>query len=128
MAVTDRWHLTFPKPGDIPCKCGTAKHPLYPSAKHSQGNRWEVIWRDDSKRQHHKSFAKKEGRNPGFHADAFDAKISAELDAGTYTDPASGETLFQVYAEILAEEPHTWRDHQHQRRAQPAPARVLRPR
>ena len=98
MAVSDRWHKK-PKPGDEPCKCGTVKRPLYPSAKHRQGDRWEVRWRDENKQQKHKSFAKKEGKNSEIHADAFDAKISADLDAGTYTDPASGETAFEEYAE-----------------------------
>lgn len=98
MAVYDRWHKK-PTPGDIPCKCGSAKHPLYPSAKHKQGDRWEVRWRDDNKEQRHKHFTKKEGKNPEIHADAFDAKIAAELDAGTYVDPASGETTFEEYAE-----------------------------
>lgn len=37
--------------------------------------------------------------DPELHADAFDAKVSAELDAGTYVDPASGETTFEAYAE-----------------------------
>jgi integrase len=99
MAVTDRWHLTYPKPDDIPCKCGTAKHLLYPSAKHKQGDRWEVIWRDENKRLRHRHFSKKEGKNPELHADAFDAKIAAELDAGTYVDPATGEMKFEAFAE-----------------------------
>src|SRR5215472_10674799 len=99
MAVADRWHLTYPKPDDIPCKCGTAKHPLYPSAKHKQGDRWEVIWRDENKRLRHKNFAKKEGKNPELHADAFDAKIATELDVGTYVDPATGDMKFEAFAE-----------------------------
>lgn len=107
MAVSDRWHRK-PKPGDKPCKCNSKKdledpkkkdRLLYPSAKHKQGDRWEVRWRDETKKQKHKSFAKREGKNPEIHADAFDAKISAELDAGTYTDPASGDTPFEEYAE-----------------------------
>jgi integrase len=101
VSVYDRWHKS-PGPGGDPCKCGTSKHPLYPSAKHKQGDRWEVRWRDENKKQKHKSFAKKEGKNPDVHADAFDAKISAELNAGTYTDPGSGDTAFEAYAE-------TWR-------------------
>lgn len=27
MAVYDRWHKTYPKPSDAPCKCGTARRP-----------------------------------------------------------------------------------------------------
>lgn len=98
MAVYDRWHK-MPDAGDEPCKCGSAKHPLYPSADHRQGDRWQVRWRDESKKQKKRNFAKKEGKNPDLHADAFDAKISAELDAGTYIDPTNGEITFEKYAE-----------------------------
>jgi integrase len=98
MAVYDLWHKSA-RAGDQPCKCGTAKRLMYPSAKHRQGDRWEVRWRDEGKKQRYKRFAKKEGRNPELHADAFDAKIAAELDAGTYVDPVSGDTLFEDYAE-----------------------------
>lgn len=112
MAVSDRWHKSYPRPGDEPCECvpkkiredpGKKDRWLYPSAKHKQGDRWEVRWRDENKKQKHKSFAKKEGKNPEIHADAFDAKIQAGLDDGSYTDPASGETTFEEYAE------NTWR-------------------
>jgi integrase len=98
MAVYDIWHKQ-PGPGDKPCKCGTASRPLYPSAKHKRGDRWEVRWRDDDKKQCHKRFAKKEGKNPDLHADAYDAKVQAELDAGTYVAPATGETTFEELAE-----------------------------
>lgn len=98
MAVYDIWHKQ-PKPGAEPCKCGSAKHPLYPSAKHKQGDRWEVRWRDDMKEQKYKRFVKKEGTNPELHADAFDKTISADLLTDNYNDPRSGETLFEEYAE-----------------------------
>jgi integrase len=98
MAVYDLWHKQG-KPADETCKCGTAKHPLYPSAKHKQGDRWEVRWRDDQKVQRYQRFARKEGKNPELHADAFDKQTQASLDAGTYVDPRTGETTFEVYAE-----------------------------
>jgi integrase len=98
MAVYDLWHKK-PRPGDEACKCGSARHPLYPSAKHKRGDRWEVRWRDDAKRQCYRRFARKEGKNPELHADAYDAKIQAELDAGTYVSPATGETTFEEFAE-----------------------------
>lgn len=98
MAVYDRWHRQ-PKPGAEPCKCGTATRPLYPSAKHKAGDRWEVIWRDENGKQHHKHFAKKEGVNPDIHADAYDKKVTVDDAAGLTTDPASGDTTFEVYAE-----------------------------
>lgn len=98
MAVYDVWHKK-PDPGEEPCRCGSTKHPLYPSAKHKQGDRWEVRWRDHEKKQKYKRFAKKEGKNPELHADAFNKQTLASLDNGSYTDPASGETLFEAYAE-----------------------------
>lgn len=98
MAVYDLWHKQ-PRPGDEPCKCGTARRPLYPSAKHKRGDRWEVRWRDDARKQCYKRFARKEGKNPDLHADAYDAKVQAELDAGTYVSPATGESTFEEFAE-----------------------------
>lgn len=98
MAISDRWHRQ-PRPGDEPCKCGTAKRPLYPSAKHRQGDRWEVRWRDEDKKQKHKTFAKREGKNPELHADAYDAMLAEQLRTDSYTDPKTGETTFEEYAE-----------------------------
>lgn len=98
MAVADRWHRA-PRPGDQPCKCGTARNPLYPSAEHRKGDRWQVRWRDDNGEQRSKNFTRKEGKNPDLHADAFDAQVQASLDSGTYISPASGETTFAEYAE-----------------------------
>jgi hypothetical protein len=98
MSVYDRWHKS-PEPGGQACRCGSSKHPLYPSADHRKGDRWQVRWRDDNKDQRKKNFAKKEGKNPEIHADAFDAKVSADLNAGTYADPRSGDNTFEDYAE-----------------------------
>lgn len=101
MAVYDQWHRVR-RPGDKPCSCGTARTPLYPSGRHKQGDRWQVRYRDPDGRQRKKSFAKKVGDNPGEHADAFDAKVSRDVDTGDYVDPALAATTFAAYAE-------TWR-------------------
>lgn len=101
--IYDRWHRN-PGPDDQPCRCGTAKRSLYPSADHKTGDRWQVRWRDAAGKQCKRNFAKKEGKNPQVHADAFDAQVSAELDAGTYTDPKTAETTFRAFAE-------EWRQH-----------------
>jgi integrase len=95
VTVYDRWHRTRPQPGEERCR----QHKMVPSADHGQGDRWQVRWRDENGAQRKKNFAKKEGKKPDLHADAFDAKVSAELDAGTYVDPASGDTAFEEYAE-----------------------------
>ncbi|WP_369263537.1 tyrosine-type recombinase/integrase [Streptomyces sp. R35] len=44
----DRWHKRYPKPerGDEPCRCGTNKRPLYPSADHGRGRRWQARYTD----------------------------------------------------------------------------------
>ena len=99
MSVSDRWHLRRPPSNAEPCKCGSAKNPLYPSAKHRQGDRWEVIWRDENKKQHHRNFAKKEGVDPEVHAEAFNKKVGRDSDDGLTTDPASGDSTFESYAE-----------------------------
>ncbi|MFL1901185.1 tyrosine-type recombinase/integrase [Streptomyces tauricus] len=44
----DRWHKRYPKPerGDEPCLCGTRRRPLYPSADHDRGRRWQARYTD----------------------------------------------------------------------------------
>lgn len=99
MTVADRWHKTYPKSGDEPCKehsRGRAK--LYPTREHMQGDRWQVRWRDLNDEQRSRNFALREGKNPEIHADAFDAKITAELNAGSYIDPKLAEGTFGAYA------------------------------
>ncbi len=99
MAVSDRWHKQ-PKPGDQPCReHSRGRTKLYPSADHMHGDRWQVRWRDPAGKQRSRNFAKKEGKNPDLHAEAFDAQINAGLDAGTYTDPELAKGTFGPYAE-----------------------------
>lgn len=95
MTVYDQWHRDD---GDSPCGCGTKRTPLYPSSRHRQGDRWQVRWRDPAGRQRKRNFAAKVGTDPGRHADAFDAQVRRELDAGAYTDPALREGTFGAYA------------------------------
>jgi integrase len=95
MTVYDRWHKSRPAP-DEP-RCG--QHKMVPSADHGKGERWQVRWRDENGRQCKRNFAKKEGKDPELHADAFHAKVHAELDAGTYVDPAAGAVTLRDYSE-----------------------------
>ncbi len=92
MTVYDRWHKTGP--GE-PCR----QHRQVPSAAHGAGDRWQVRWRDEDGRQRSRNFRLKEGRNPGLHADALDAKITRELHTGGYVDPSAGDITLQAYAE-----------------------------
>lgn len=99
MAVYDRWHKD-PGPGDEPCRCGRGRARLYPSAAHLRGDRWQVRWRDPATgRQKTRNFPLKEGKDPGLHADAYDAKVRRELDTDSYTDPSAGRVTLQAYAE-----------------------------
>lgn len=54
----DRWHKSYPKPdrGDSPCKCGTRNRPLYPSADHERGLRWQARHVDHLGKERRESF------------------------------------------------------------------------
>lgn len=109
MSVYDRWHLTYPEnhPGWehekperrlTPCKCGRGKNRLYPTAAHGKGKRWQVRYRNDEGKQDKKNFAERYGDDPDRHAEAYDAKVNAELDADTYIDPDVGNTPLKKFA------------------------------
>lgn len=99
MAVYDRWHTVKPRTDEQskpvpPCR----EHKQFPSVDHGKGDRWQVRWRDETGKQRKSNFAKKAGKDPNTCADAFDAKIRASLDAGTYVDPARGKVLLEDFA------------------------------
>jgi integrase len=95
VGVYDRWHRTRTAPGDKRC----AEHDLVPSGSHGTGDRWQVRWRDEAGTQKKRNFARKTGKNPEIHADAFDARTQAALDDGSYIDPAAGSITFRKFAE-----------------------------
>jgi len=98
MSVYDRWHTKQPRlgpDGQPVAKC--REHRQYPSADHGKGDRWQVRWRDHSGKQCKQNFPKKSGTDPETCAEAFDAKIKADLDAGTYIDPAKGRVLLEEF-------------------------------
>jgi integrase len=99
VSVTDRWHKTYPKPGDEACKCGTKKRPAYPTSEHLEGDRWQVRWKDPGGKQRSRNFALLDGKNADLHAEAFDTKISADLLAGTYRAPEEDRKTFGAFAE-----------------------------
>ena len=102
MAVTDRWHRSHPRPEHVPCKCGTARKPLYPTAEHEQGDRWQVRWVDDEgksrKLNRPKRGGKRDESDHEIYAEALDAKITAELNSDTYTDPSAGKITLEEFA------------------------------
>ena len=65
----------------------------------------QAVWAVYPKATYFGVDAKKNFPNPEmcvcqvYESDAFDAKVSPELDAGTYTDPRSGASIFEGYAE-----------------------------
>jgi integrase len=95
MSVSDRWHKSRPRPGEQVCR----EHKMVPAAGHGVGDRWQVRWRDDDGVQRKQNFARKTGRDPQTCAEAFDAKIRAQLDDGSYVDPASSSVTFRAFAE-----------------------------
>jgi integrase len=95
MAVNDRWHKSQSGKGENLCR----EHGMVPAAGHGKGDRWHVRWRDEDGAQRARTFARKTGRDPEIHAEAFDAKVKTDLDAGTYVDPASGTVTFKAFAE-----------------------------
>jgi integrase len=107
MAVYDRWHKTHPKQADTPCRCSRGKHKLYPSTEHGKGDRWQVRWVDLDGKARKANRPKKGGGDgegdPEVYAEALDAKITADLNAGTYVDPSAGKKLFRTYAEEVVE-------------------------
>jgi hypothetical protein len=55
-APFDRWHKSYPKARDRPCRCGTKKNPLYPSADHGRGQRWQARYTDPTGKQRRPAF------------------------------------------------------------------------
>ena len=47
MAVYDRWHKSYPKPDDMPCKCGTKQASALPVRQAQDRRPLEVVWRDE---------------------------------------------------------------------------------
>ncbi len=83
--VDDRWYRTVKEPD--------GKSRRVPTARHSNGKRWDVRWRDDAGRQRHKAFERKQD------AETFLVQVSADLARGVYVDPAAGKRRLRAYAE-----------------------------
>lgn len=90
MAIYDRWYLTKRAPDGSRIR----------STEYGCEKRWQVRYRDTNGKQRKRNFAKKEGKDPARHAAAFDAKITAELNAGTYIDPDAGQVTLRSRTEL----------------------------
>lgn len=95
MSVYDRWHKSRPAPGETACR----DHDKVPTAAHGSGRQWQSRGRNENGVQWKRNFAKKVGKDPEVHADAYDAKMQSALDDGSYIDPAAAATVFQAFAE-----------------------------
>jgi integrase len=115
MAVNDRWHTKRPRTDPAtgspvkPCREHSRGGTLmYPSADHGKGDRWQVRWRDENGKQCKLNRPKKGGGrgegDPDVYAEALDAKITAELNAGTYVDPSAGDVTLEVFAKRWRED------------------------
>nr|WP_191909967.1 N-terminal phage integrase SAM-like domain-containing protein [Microbispora cellulosiformans] len=108
MTVTDRWHKSHPKKGELVCP----EHKRVPTREHGRGDRWLVRYRDEKGLQLKRSFDRKAD------ADRFDAARKADTARGDWIDPKLGQTKFGDYApEWLAARLHkptteeTYRNH-----------------
>lgn len=78
VSVTDRWHKSRPKAGELTCK----EHDQVPTTSHGKGERWQVRWdewKDGRRHQPRRNFRYKVGKDSEVHADAFAAKLQSEL-------------------------------------------------
>ncbi|MEU4256187.1 site-specific integrase [Streptomyces fradiae] len=92
-APFDRWHKKYPKPGDKPCKCGTKKNPLYPSADHGRGQQWQARYTDPNGKPRRPMFDTwQEARD---HLD----EVRVSIRGGTWVDPDIGSQKVKAFAE-----------------------------
>lgn len=92
--VYDRWHLSRPPADAEPCEeHSTRTKPVYASADHGVGKRWQVRYRDPAGEQKKENFAKRTA------ADARAAEVEHELNKGEYVDRATRRQTLREYAE-----------------------------
>ncbi|MFD8521014.1 tyrosine recombinase XerC [Streptomyces capillispiralis] len=92
--VYDRWHLSRPPTDAEPCEeHSTRTKPVYASADHGVGKRWQVRYRDPAGEQKKENFTKRTA------ADARAAEVKNELDKGEYVDRATRRQTLREYAE-----------------------------
>ncbi|MGW4490404.1 tyrosine-type recombinase/integrase [Streptomyces sp. NPDC004376] len=94
-APFDRWHKKYPKPGDVPCRCGTKKNPLYPSADHGRGLQWQARYTDPDGKPRRPTFDTWEKARD--HLD----KIRTALRNNSWVDPEPGRKTVAFYADEL---------------------------
>ena len=89
----DRWHKRYPKNGDVRCTCGTKRYPLFKSADHGRGQRWQARYTDPDGKPRRASFDDwEEARD---HLE----EVRVAMRKGTWTDPDLGAERTVHYAQ-----------------------------
>lgn len=88
----DRWHKKYPKEGDRPCKCGSRAKPLYPSADHGRGKRWQARYTDVTGQQRRPNFTHWDEARDHL------AEVLTDMRRGTWQDPNLGKGFATEYA------------------------------
>jgi integrase len=83
--VEDRWFRTVTLPDKSTKRLQTARH--------GNGRRWRVRYADPDGREHNQSFDRK------VDADRFRVKVEADVQRGTYVDPAAARITLRRYAD-----------------------------
>ncbi|MEU0217708.1 hypothetical protein ABZ281_22505 [Streptomyces sp. NPDC006265] len=105
----DRWHKRYSKPerGDASCQCGTPQRPLYPSADHGRGHRWQARYTGCSGKEKRPAFATwQEARN-------FLDKVLVESERQTSRDNSPGSLPVEYFAAEMTEIPNRLRRPSH---------------
>ncbi|MBY8887289.1 tyrosine-type recombinase/integrase [Streptomyces sp. PTM05] len=91
-APFDRWHKKYPKSGDTPCRCGTQRNPLYPSADHGRGKRWQARYVGPDGKSHRPVFDSRE------QARAHLEQVRHALQEDTWEQETSGTKKLEFYS------------------------------
>ncbi|HEY8984262.1 MAG TPA: site-specific integrase [Streptomyces sp.] len=94
-APFDRWHKKYRKPGDAPCRCGTKKNPLYPSADHGRGKQWQARYTDPNGKPRRPMFDTWEKARD--HLD----EVRKKLRENSWVDREPGKKTVAFYADEL---------------------------
>ncbi|MFK3735682.1 tyrosine-type recombinase/integrase [Streptomyces sp. NPDC088090] len=102
----DRWHKKYPKDGDAPCKCGSRARPLYPSADHGRGRRWQARYTGPDGKPKRPTFTHWDEARDHL------AEVLTDMRRGTWQDPELGKGLAVDYAREWLEWIRKRRDNQ----------------
>ena len=93
----DRWHKRYPQPGDVPCRCGTKRKPLYPSKEHGRGQQWQARYVDPAGKLRRPTFASWDKAKEELE------KVRVQMRAAAWVDPELGNKKISFYADQFIE-------------------------